>query len=175
MERTSGFTLLETVASISVLAILLAFGLPTASALLEHQRTTSALASLVSQMALARLAAVTHRSPTILCPSTDALRCDRSGDWSNGWMVFVDRGDRHGPTTVQDVLRVELAPTSKHLVVRSSAGRSYLRYLPDGRSSGSNLTIQVCKNNRMRLAAVIVNNAGRPRTERGPGKTPCPA
>lgn len=168
-----GFTLIEVVTSLSVLSILLAVGLPAFSALLEHQRTSSAMAALVSQMSHARLAAVKHRRPVVLCPTTDGLRCDASRDWSNGWMVFVDRDEKRRPTRASDLLLLELSPRSTRLDIRSSAGRSHLRYLPDGRSAGSNLSIRICNPKGLKLGAVVVNNAGRPRTERAAPGTPC--
>ena len=174
MERkASGFTLIEAVVTVSVLSILLATGLPAFSALLEHLRATSTLSLLVSQMGHARMAAVKYRRPVILCPSTDGLRCDRGGDWSNGWMIFVVRGDRGGPTTTTDLLQVELAPRSQHMSIRSGPGRPHLRYLPDGRSAGSNLSIEICSKSGLRQGAVVVNNAGRPRIERGSDGKAC--
>lgn len=170
-----GFTLIEVVVTMSVMSTLLAVGLPAFAALLENQRTSAALAALVSQMSHARLAAVKHRRPVILCPSSTGARCDGGTDWSGGWMVFVDRGDRTRPSRPGDVLQFESIPMSRHLQVRSSAGRAFLRYMPDGRSAGSNLTIVVCSPGHERLGAVVVNNAGRPRIERGGGGAPCPA
>lgn len=168
MQRPSGFTLVETLASLSVLSIVLAVGLPAFSALLQHQRAASAMSALVSQMNHARLASVKHRRPTILCPSVDGLRCSTGGDWSMGWILFVERGDARGPQNALDLLQTGGPPVTRHLQVRSSSGRSRLRYLPDGRSSGSNLTLRVCTPEGEQLGAVIVNNAGRPRVERGP-------
>lgn len=173
-RKATGFTLVEVMASVSILSILLAVALPAFAALLERQRAASAVAALVSHMSHARLAAVKHRHPVVLCPSTDGQRCDTGSDWSGGWILFVDRGDRRLPGSAADLLQVESRPLNRHLHIRSSAGRSYLRYLPDGRSSGSNLTVNVCNREGVRLGAVIVNNAGRPRTERGPGSATCP-
>lgn len=173
-RQASGLTLVETAVSVSVLSTLMAIGLPAFAHLLEHQRTSAALASLVSQMSNARLAAVKHRRPTILCPSTTGMRCTPGGDWSRGWIMFVDRGDRTGPTRPGDLLQSEAAPTNPRLRILGTAGRDHLRYLPDGRSAGSNLTLVVCDQRGARLGAVVVNNAGRPRTERGPGPG-CPA
>lgn len=173
-RKTRGFTLIEVMVAVSVMSTLLAVGLPAFAALLQHQRASAALASLVSQMSHARLAAVKHRRPTILCPSTSGTHCDAGTDWSGGWMIFVERGDRTRPGTRSDVLQVETVPTSRHLRIRSTAGRNSLRYLPDGRSAGSNLTIIVCNNESERLGAVVVNNAGRPRVERGPAGIACP-
>lgn len=173
-RKTKGFTLIEVVVTVSVMSTLLAVGLPAFVALLENQRTSAALASLVSQMSHARLAAVKHRKPTILCPSTSGTECDAGTDWSGGWLMFVERGDRTRPAKRDDILQAETVPTSRYLQIRSTAGRDSLRYLPDGRSAGSNLTIMVCNSRGRRLGAVVVNNAGRPRVERGPDGMACP-
>ena len=50
-----------------------------------------------------------------------------------------------------------------------------LRYLPDGSSAGSNLTVSICSPAGVLLAQVIVNNIGRPRSERPKTPAPCPA
>lgn len=173
-RRPAGFTLIEIAASLSVLSILLAVALPAFSSLLEHQRASAAMASLVSQMSHARLAAVKHRHPVVLCPSIDGLRCDTGGDWSNGWMLFVDRDNLRRPTRDSDLLLLDRSPRSTRLHIRSSAGRSHLRYLPDGRSAGSNLSIHLCSGQGLHLGSVVVNNAGRPRTERAASDTTCP-
>ena len=173
-RRAPGLTLIEAAVSMSVLSILLALGLPAFTAMLEHQRTSSALASLVSRMGHARLAAVKHRRAVVLCPSSDGLRCDTGGDWSRGWILFVERGDRRQPKDIADLLLADLTPLSMSLRVQSSAGRNHLRYLPYGRSAGSNLSIRVCNRRGILLGSVVVNNAGRPRTERAAAETPCP-
>ncbi|WP_242450506.1 GspH/FimT family protein, partial [Xanthomonas citri] len=56
----------------------------------------------------------------------------------------------------------------------STAGRSIVRFLPNGRSSGTNITISLCSNAR-RLADVVVNNSGRARTVRYTSPTGCTA
>ncbi|MBJ7574793.1 GspH/FimT family pseudopilin [Luteimonas sp. MC1828] len=174
MERkTAGFTLIESAVTVSVMSILVVLAFRPFVAFLEQQRAAATMASLVSQMSHARLAAVKHRHPTVLCPSVDGLQCLLGGDWSGGWMMFVDRDNLRRPSLPADVLQVELSPGTPHLRVYSSTGRSHLRYLPDGRSAGANLTINVCTLQGMRVGAVIVNNAGRPRTERGQGGA-CP-
>ena len=173
-RKPDGFTLIEVMVTLSVLSLLLAVGLPAFAGLLQNQRAASALAALVSQMSHARLAAVKHRRPTVLCPSTDGASCATGGDWSQGWMMFVDRDGTRRPSQASDVLQYDPLPRSEHLRIRSSSGRNHLRYLPDGRSAGSNLTIHVCGSDGMRLGAVVVNNAGRPRTERARAGIPCP-
>lgn len=173
-RKDAGFTLIEAVVVLAVASLLVATALPAAAGLLERVRTANATASLTTHMAQARMAAITYRKPAILCPSADGFACHGAGDWSMGWMLFLDLDDNRRPDTSDDVLRVDLAPRSRHLRLPGSRGRPYVRFLPDGRSAGTNLTINVCSAKGHRLAAVIVNNAGRPRTERYRPPTPCP-
>ena len=59
-------------------------------------------------------------------------------------MLFVDEDGNRRPDSSDEILRVDLEPTSRHLRVVSTVGRQQLRYLPDGRSAGSNLTLSIC-------------------------------
>ncbi|TDK26253.1 prepilin-type N-terminal cleavage/methylation domain-containing protein [Luteimonas aestuarii] len=173
-RKDAGFTLIEAVVVMAVMVILLTIAVPSMASLLERQRAANAMTSLTTQMAQARMAAITYRKPTILCPSSDGQHCHPGGDWSLGWMLFLDRDNNRRPDPGDDLLRVDLQPRSQHLRLPGTRGRPYLRYLPDGRSAGTNLTINVCNRQGEKLGAVIVNNAGRPRTERPKVPTPCP-
>jgi type IV fimbrial biogenesis protein FimT len=174
-RRCDGYTLVEMAVTAATVALLAVVGIPSMAALVEHQRATAAMNSLSTHMALARLAAVSHRRPAILCPSSSGTACDAGSDWSGGWMLLLDSNNNRKPDPGDQLLRVELAPTSRSLTVHSTSGRPLLRYLPDGRSAGSNLTIAVCSPKGALLGSVIVNNAGRPRTSRPTAPTPCPA
>lgn len=171
--RQQGFTLIEAVTALAVLALLAGLALPSLSPLLEQQRARAAAQSLLTPMWLARSAAITHRRPVILCPTADGTHCDRGGNWNQGWMVFIDHhGDRQ-PASSQAILRQEQRRPSDRLLVAGTRGRTHLRYMPDGRSAGTNLTLDVCTRQGVRLARVVVSNAGRPRSERGGPSAPC--
>ncbi|MGV8921972.1 MAG: GspH/FimT family pseudopilin [Thermomonas sp.] len=175
MRRNMGFTLIEAMISVSVSGILAAVAAPSFVGLVEHQRTSAAISSLTTHMALARIAAISRNRRAVLCPSVDGSQCRTDTDWSGGWMLFMDDDGNRKPDASEQVLRVDLAPTSRHLRVVSTTGRQQLRYLPDGRSAGTNLTISICNRQGDLLGAVIVNNMGRPRSERPKVATPCPA
>lgn len=173
-RKDAGFTLIEAVVALAVATILVATAIPSFGGLAERQRASNAMSSLTTQMAQARMAAITYRRPAILCPSADGLACHPGGDWSMGWMLFLDRNDDRRPDAADDILRMDLTPRSRHLRLPGTRGRPHMRYLPDGRSAGTNLTIHVCNRHGQRLGAVIVNNAGRARTERPKQPTQCP-
>ena len=174
MQRNRGFTLIELMTTVAITGILAGVAAPSMGGFIEHQRANAATSSLMSHMALARMSAISRNHRAVLCPSRDGLTCEAGTDWSGGWMLFVDEDGNRRPDGSDDILRVDLEPTSRHLRVVSTRGREQLRYLPDGRSPGSNLTISICNDRSEVLARVIVNNAGRPRSERAEAGQACP-
>ncbi len=167
-----GFTLIEAMITLSVMATLLAIGMPSYQGFVQRQRVNSAMHLLTAHMASARMTAITHRVPTVVCPSNGNGGCRTDGDWTHGWLMFTDRDGNRRPDLPKDILRDERAPIHGSLRIMSSSGRSQLRYQPTGYSHGSNLTIRICQQDRL-LGTVIVNNAGRIRSARSPGSRPC--
>lgn len=168
----AGFTLVEALTVLAITAILLLVGVPAYAGLMESQRASSAMHLLTAHMASARSTAITYRIPTVVCPSNRAGGCRLDGDWSQGWLMFFDADGNRQPDSRQDILRDENAPIHPSLRIVSSAGRTQLRYLPDGRSAGSNISVRLCREDTL-LARVIVNNTGRIRSETASGSTPC--
>ena len=174
MRRNAGFTLIELMTALALAGILAGIAVPSFNELLERQRASSAINALMAHMAQARMTAITYRRPAVLCPSSDGLSCVASTDWSGGWMVFLDRNGNRQRDDSDPVVRVDLQPTSRQLSVSSTRGRPQLRYLPDGRSAGTNLTLSLCNKRYELLGRVIVNNMGRPRSERPSTPVACP-
>ena len=173
-HRNAGFTLIELTTTLAVVAICAGIGLPSFTGFLERQRTSAAISSLTTHMSLARMAAISSNRRAVLCPSSDGASCEASTDWSTGWMLFLDDDGNRKADDGDEVLRVDLEPTSRHLRVISTVGRQQLRYLPDGRSAGTNLTLSICNRGGELLGRVIVNNMGRPRSERPKRPAACP-
>ena len=159
-----GFSLLEALVVMAISAIGLAIGVPSYRSLMEHQRASSAMHLLTAHMASARNTAISYRIPTVVCPSNRAGGCRMDGDWSHGWLMFFDADGNRQPDAQEDVLRDENAPIHPSLRIVSSKGRPQLRYLPDGRSSGSNITVRLCREDKL-LGQIVINNAGRIRSE----------
>ena len=171
-QSSQGFSIIEAMIAIAVAAIGLAIGVPSYQSMTERTRISSAMHLLTAHMASARITAITYRTPTVVCPSNRAGGCRTDGDWSQGWLMFFDPDGNRQPDLPQDILRDENAPIHPSLRIVSSGGRVQLRYLPDGRSAGSNLTVRLCREDKL-MGRVIVNNGGRVRSERASGSTPC--
>ena len=171
-RRSSGFTLVEALTVLAILSIGLVLGVPSYKGLMERQRASSAMHLLTAHMASARNTAISYRIPTVVCPSNRAGGCRTDGDWSQGWLMFFDKDGNRQPDLREDILRDENAPVHPSLQILSSASRSQLRYMPDGRSAGSNLTVRLCREGTL-LGKVVVNNWGRIRSEKTSGTAPC--
>lgn len=162
----TGWTLLELTVTLAVLGILCAIALPSFRQTLDRQRASSARQVLISHLAMARLAAIQRNEPVLVCPSVDGQTCsgDRNG-WAHGWII-QRAGREDAPLGAGGTpLRQHRLDYPPHLTIRSTTGRPHIRYLPDGRALGTNLTLQVCLDADL-LAEVTVNNSGRVRSER---------
>lgn len=82
-RRSAGFTLVEMMAVVSIMAIMLAFAVPGMRDLLEAQRLRSVTFDLVADLTLARNEALKRGAGVTVAPLGD-------GDWSGGWRVSLD-------------------------------------------------------------------------------------
>lgn len=166
-----GFTLLELLVALAIAGVLFGVAVPSMNTLLTTMRVHGASHQLTAEFALARALAISRNTPVTACPS-DGQRCLAGSDWSDGWIVFTDPGRRNQPDSPDAIVSHHQARRDG-IRIHSTQGRPRLRYLPTGMSGGSNLTVSICNANRLH-ARIIVNNAGRTRSERASKGTPCP-
>ena len=163
-RRASGFTLIELVIVLAVVAIITAVGLPSLQGTLSGTHATVIGNRLLTDLARARSEAIMSRYPTVICPSRNNSTCSGASDWSNGWIVFVDRDGDDQRSDSEQLLSVVSESDLVGLHVATTAGRTRMRYLPDGGSGGTNLSLSVCDGSRL-ARKVVINVSGRARIE----------
>lgn len=159
--------------ALGITSLTLTMGIPAFSEALSRQRVNTAIYLLSSDIAMARNTAISTRKQVVVCPRDPSQqRCRTDGNWKDGWLVFNDADHDQQPGSLADVLRSEDSPGNGHVQIVTSVGRPLLRYQPDGRSGGSNLTVRICVG-VTEFGQVIVNNWGRVRTTRSGTTQPC--
>lgn len=166
-----GFTLVELLVVLSILAILLAIVVPDYARFVNLNRLAGATNDLVSAFHLARSEAIKRGVRVSVCASSDPMAsppaCDAAADWQQGWLVFVDAGTK-GALDMDDVLlRVHDAIPGASIAATNFDG--YLSYLPSGASQSpgglGNGTLAICLEGVKR--SIVVNQIGRIRTTGG--------
>lgn len=151
-----GFSLIELLITLAIAAILLAIAAPSMREFAARQALVSASNSLVTGLQLARSTAVKNGQPALLCPSLHAGSCGAAEDWSHGWLVRTERPPHSTAEAMQGYLPANIQ-------VSLSQGRRHVRFLPDGRSPGTNLTLHLCSRG-VASRQIVVSNSGRVRS-----------
>ena len=120
--RQSGFTLIELMVTIAIVAILAALALPSFQQSIRSNRVTTTANEVMASLSLARTEAVKGVGTAGVCPSSSGTACTSTTDWSGGWVVW--RTDRTSGSAVQTVVRY-IQQKSGTVVTGPSAGVSF--------------------------------------------------
>jgi type IV fimbrial biogenesis protein FimT len=134
--RQQGFTLVELLATVGIAGTLTAFAVPELSGMHDRSVIASQVASFDADVRRARAEAIrTGELVTVCALDADTLAddmpsCKEAGkDWSGGWLVFIDRGERGEVDDDDEILHVESAPANVGAVVGT---QRYITYRPSG-------------------------------------------
>jgi len=84
-----GFSLVELLMAIAVLAIILAFAIPNMRQMVVNNRTKAAVNTLISGLQMARNEAITRNASIIFCPSNPAGdKCAATANFQHGALLF---------------------------------------------------------------------------------------
>jgi type IV fimbrial biogenesis protein FimT len=87
--RARGFTLLEMIVTLFIVAILAAFATPQLSGVLHRNSVSSASNTLLADLAYARSEAVTRNTNVSICPTTTGTSCSTTKAYESGWLVYT--------------------------------------------------------------------------------------
>lgn len=88
-RASHGFTLIELMVTLGVLAVVIGIGIPLFSTMTNGNRLTGAANEAVAAFQIARSEAIRRNVRTVLCESIDSTTCRNGSPW-RGWIVFTD-------------------------------------------------------------------------------------
>ena len=138
MRKENGFTLIELMVTIVLLALFAAFAIPAMNGFVEQQRVNSTLSNYTNALTFARNEAIRQNLPVVVCGAQISSAGQLSGcttgsspNWSEGIFLYgdADKDQAYSVTgTTQDVnIRVVQSPNrsgENDKVTVSSASRS---------------------------------------------------
>lgn len=134
-----GFTLLELMIVIAMMGVLMVVGIPSFNAML----TTNELADTTNELTLslrrARAEAIVSGRDVVVCSSTNTDAADpnlitcsgTAGNWSNGWVILVDRDQNGTFGGANELLWVKTLKSTTSLVITTSPATATVGFSGD--------------------------------------------
>lgn len=105
----NGFTIIELMLTIAVIAVVLAVGVPSFSTAIQNNRLISQSNSLIGALNYARSEAVKlGQNNVTICGSSTGAACN-TGNWESGYLIFRDTDGDGAVDVGETILRVEQA------------------------------------------------------------------
>lgn len=137
-SANGGFTLVELVIVLAVMAILFAIALPAFTDFTNSTRRTSAITLLVGDLNQARAEAIKRNRRALVCVrNAGGTACGTGTDWQNGWLVCAD-DNSDNDCAAADIINMRPALDSRLTLVGSAA---VMRFNASGSAVAGSLTL----------------------------------
>lgn len=163
-----GFTLIECLMAVAVMAILATVAIPASSALLASHRLTAEANAFLAALHLARSEAIKRNRRVVICTSASGDDCESASSWDQGWLVFEDANNNAGVDEGEAILRRGQALKAGLAMKGNAPVSAYVSYTPLGltkKISGAFQagTITLCEPAGGDARQIIISISGRPR------------
>lgn len=126
LHRASGFTVIELMVVVAILATLAGLAAPSFTPIIERWRVRQTVEDLQATMYYARSEAIKRGGSVAIVRAGDDSGCTAVGStktlWSCGWTVFADDNNNGTLDTGETTLQVTSAPTKVQVQIAGSKG-----------------------------------------------------
>ena len=137
-----GFSLMELMFAIAVLAIVLGIGAPSFARMARENRVTTLTNDFVTSFALARSESARRGMPVTICASADGSSCSGGVDYATGWILFTDDVGTAGQVDVGDEVLDAVPALPQTFTLAGS--QPFVRFFPNGLTTpAGNKTFQL--------------------------------
>lgn len=136
-RAASGFTLLEAVVVMTLVATLMAIAIPSYRYITNANRIAAEINGLLGDLQFARAEAIKEGQTVTVCVSSNGNSCSgvAVSTWQNGWIVFSDLNNDHTVDAGDAVLRVQSTFSGSDTFVAAPA-TGYITFNREGFASG---------------------------------------
>ncbi len=124
-----GFTLIEAVVVVAMIAIVITLAIPGGGAMVEATQRRTLVADLVGAFAIARNTSIQEKVSVTLCALDSDGRCTK--DWTRPVTVFRDPGRLRALADPAQIIRV-VSPPKRGAITVNTGNRRYFGFRPTG-------------------------------------------
>lgn len=160
-KNNKGFTLLELLIAMTILAIICSIGFPAYSRLSTRIHAKAAIMRLYRAIQLTRSEAIKNGVIATICPSSDHKHC--GGAWQNGYLIFVDNRASGEVDPEDRLIKYFPASSGKGIITWKSFPKyDYLQMTPQGFTNNQDGTFCYHAANGYKIS-LIISKTGRMR------------
>jgi len=165
--KARGFTIIELMIAIAILAVLITVVAPSFIEVIENNRIQTQTENMFRSLSLARSEAIKRNQSAVICKSSSGTSCTTSGNWEQGWLIYADEDGDGTLDTGEDVLHTFGALPSGY-TLRTNAYDNKATYRSDGTISQQG-SFFVCDpdGETDKGRKITISSTGRPRTQKG--------
>ena len=113
-----GFTMVEFMVVLTIVAIFITIGVPSYYTLIENNKVVSTTNKLSASLNFARMEAIKRGTRIAVCAAgnTSYTACGSSTAWPQGWIVFADSDNNNAIDTTNDLVKITESPPTGILI-----------------------------------------------------------